>query len=262
MERQIYISLGISVPTCSWWAASCSVMSWPCVRRLTWRQSFLLSNVGSRLFEVYSQEGKGVSWGWKVGLQGNVNHAEPCKESRNWTRSGSSSAPSPPLGGKRNSAMLHCIPVPALYQLIRGHRYCGKLDQASPFLHLHVREPDLWHHSSVPTCLQHDGRAAGLGPRGFAAAATASLWLCTGHHSSVREKAGVCSSFYIDLVVFCLWGFVCVGAGGKGRIPDSKLNEFHLSCIFFSKTRHGYLHERRRACAGILNWNSFEGQWQ
>lgn len=95
-------------------------------------------------------------------------------------------------------------------------------------------------------------RAEGLWPAGcssepqgspscpFAAAASvASPWPCPGHHSAVEEEAGDRSSFYVDLVVFCPWGFIFVGTGGEGRTPDSRLkSKFHLSCISFSKTQH------------------------
>lgn len=94
-------------------------------------------------------------------------------------------------------------------------------------------------------CYHHDRKAAGL--KGFAVAGCssepqgspgcmASPGRCPSALSAGGKKAADHSSFYKELMAFCLWGFVCMGRSTKGRTPDSRLkSEFHLACIFFSK---------------------------
>lgn len=189
---------------------------------------------------MYSQERKGISGGWKVTLQGNVNHAELQSLVRKaGAEPGLVRTLLHPclLEEKETLALLHtssCSASAYLWpRVLRKVRPSFSLSSSSCKGTRFVASQQCPH---LPTPWRESCR---LGPRGFAAAATSSLRPCTGHHSSVWGKAGACSSFSIDLVVFCLWGFVCIGAGGKGRTPDSRLkSEFHLSCIFFSKIQH------------------------
>ena len=169
MEWQICISFVISVVTCSSWAASCSVMSEQCVGRLTWRRLAYWSVLTGDHSKSIARKGRELYGAGKQRLQGSLSHRPGLRSLRRkaGAEPGLVSALLPPclLGGQGNPATLCCAPVPALHQLICGRGCRRKWDQMSAFLHLHVREPDLWPRSSIPACLRHNGRAAGLGLR-------------------------------------------------------------------------------------------------